>query len=131
MEDDSQVRLWPKVRLRILCFTLEALLVEPLPGGVLDSFHRQKPVLGPEHTGLQAFWPTPLGFSDPALLPASLLMYLSFYQHRVSAVGYMRQVIVKRLRRDNRVEHSESRRERRQKTNYFPCKSVKNVFFII
>ena len=104
MEDDSQVRFQPRVRLRILSYTLEALLVQALPGRAPRSFHGQKAVLGPEHTGLQAFWPTPCRFHAPALQTASRLnMYLSFYQHSVSAVGCMRQVIVKRLRRDNHV----------------------------
>ena len=103
MEDDSQVRLWPKVRLRILSFTLEALLVRPLPGGAPRSFHGQKAVLGPVHTGFEAFGRPPRGSSEPALLPASRLMYLSFYQHSVSAVGFTEQVIVKRLRRDKRI----------------------------
>ena len=77
MEDDSQVRLWPKVRLRILSSRVEALLVQPLPGPGRgrDSFHRQKAVLGPASTGLQAFWLTPRGFHDPAPLPASRLVY--------------------------------------------------------
>ena len=102
MEDDSQVRFLPRVRLKILCSRLEALLVRPLPGGAARSFHGQKAVLGPASTGLQAFWPTPRGFHDPALQPASRLMYLSFYQHRVSAVGCTEQVIVKRLRREKK-----------------------------
>ena len=101
MKDDSQVRFLPRVRLKILCSTLEALLVQPLPGRGRDSFHGQKAVLGPAPTGLQAFWPTPRGFHDPALQLASRLMYLSFYQHSVSAVGCTEQVIVKRLRREN------------------------------
>ena len=100
MKDDSQVRLWPKVRLRILSSTLEALLVRPLPGRGRGSFHGQKAVLGHVPTGFEAFCRTPRGFHAPALQTASRLMYLSFYQHSVSAVGFTEQVIVKRLRRD-------------------------------
>ena len=96
----SRSSFQPRVRLRILSSTLEALLVQALPGLRRESFHGQKAVLGPASTGLQAFWPTPCRFHDPALQPASRLMYLSFYQHRFSAVGCMRQVIVMPLRGD-------------------------------